>query len=586
MTLAINDTANSGTALFRFTDDATIKNLTLEGSVVGTIHAAALIGHTIGGNTIVENVILNVAVTNPLTSGSRHIGGVVGHGRSASLTLKNIVFSGTMSNSVNYAGGLLGWSDGSTLNLENCLFSGTYSGNGKFHPVAISNNVAKMSLTVNACCYTAAPNFNDAHIVADIHANIPAQVHILTLPENIIATDTILTIGNKTCVPADSTVTLAGKTGYVFENISVNGESLTGKTLTVTGDATVNGTVIFDTTNHYVFVDGNTYTLATADNAANHDLIQVCALALPKIVTPRGDGLITLNGKLYATANTEITLEYPVGYSLDGVIFSGATLSGNTLTIGTEDVTFSGELNDAWGICDGADGSAEKPFLIGNVAGLRVLAEQCTKYAADKSDYGAGLTFKLTADIDSVDFQINKAKSFAGTFDGNGHTITVNLNAKTNNDGALFIGISNATIKNLTVAGTVTASGKFAAGIAVHSWNKCTIENCRSSVTINSKVNGDGSHGGFIGIVSTELNFIDCTFDGKLLGENTHSCGGFVGWKGGRDVLNLTNCLFAPTEVTIKTDDCATFARRSVTKSEGCRYTQALGAVQGEETSA
>lgn len=129
--------------------------------------------------------------------------------------------------------------------------------------------------------------------------------------------------------------------------------------------------------------------------------------------------------------------------------------------------------------------------------------------------------------------------TFSGTFDGGGNTLTFNYTA-TGDNAAPFAYITGATIKNLRVAGTITTSKKFAAGI----------------VAI--------SNGG-------TLNITNCLFDGKLLGTTTTSCGGIVGWHNSNSTLNISKSLFAPAEVTVQGG--AIFARNSATSLTNCYYT-------------
>ena len=77
----------------------------------------------------------------------------------------------------------------------------------------------------------------------------------------------------------------------------------------------------------------------------------------------------------------------------------------------------------------------------------------------------------LTADIDlgsnvTMVGVNDNAGAYHGTFDGQGHTITINMNT-TENYTAVFRYVGwRAVIENLKVAGTITTTGKFAAGIA------------------------------------------------------------------------------------------------------------------------
>jgi len=177
----ITDTEAQGAAPFRNISGATIKNLTVTGSVTGTTHAAGLVGFAREGTNTIENCVVNVNVSVPATSGYRHMGGVLGHGVKATVVIRNTVFSGTMSNSDNYAGGFQGWCDGNTLTIENCLFKGSYTGTASngFHPIAIRNQNSTMSYTNNGAYYTASPTLTNSAYIAGagtmVYASAPAN---------------------------------------------------------------------------------------------------------------------------------------------------------------------------------------------------------------------------------------------------------------------------------------------------------------------------------------------------------------------------------------------------------------------------
>ncbi len=184
---------------------------------------------------------------------------------------------------------------------------------------------------------------------------------------------------------------------------------------------------------------------------------------------------------------------------------------------------------------------------------------------------------KLTADVQLVAVSpmlgSNTAK-YAGTFDGQGHTLTVAYNT-TKELTAPFRYTDGATISNLTVDGTITTSAKYAAGFIAQAFGNCTLTNCVSKVAITSTVKGDGTHGGLVAVVQNTTSLTNCVFAGKLLGSNTYSCGGFVGWKS--STVNFTDCLFIPEEITINTDDCHTFSRNTPSTVTRCYYTEAMG---------
>ena len=157
---------------------------------------------------------------------------------------------------------------------------------------------------------------------------------------------------------------------------------------------------------------------------------------------------------------------------------------------------------------------------------------------------------------------------YRGTFDGNGHTLTINYDGSANsayNNAyiAPFRYVTNATIMNLHVAGTISTSGRTAAGLiaSVRANSTVSIENCRVSATINSSVDGDATNGGFVSIVNAgaDVTFRNCKFDGSFEGDNCYANGGFVGYTNAPVIID--NCVFAPDRITTKLQNCATWAR-------------------------
>ncbi len=171
---------------------------------------------------------------------------------------------------------------------------------------------------------------------------------------------------------------------------------------------------------------------------------------------------------------------------------------------------------------------------------------------------------KLMADIDlsehgNVMIGTSSAK-YSGSFDGNGKKLTVNFNT-TEEYIAPFRYIDGATIQNLTVDGTIATSAKFASGLVGSSEGTCKIEKCMVGVTINSVVNGDGTHGGLVAVANSGSMDIDnCGFIGSIAGEATNSCGGFVGWSSATATIKNS---YMCGNFTTGTSNCNTFGRNA-----------------------
>ena len=181
---------------------------------------------------------------------------------------------------------------------------------------------------------------------------------------------------------------------------------------------------------------------------------------------------------------------------------------------------------------------------------------------------GKPVNARLFADITCDTYAGTQNAPYMGVFDGNGHTLTFNVSSFNEDYIAPFRYVSNATIRNLHTAGTISTSKKFAAGLIsrVLDGSTVSIENCRSSVTLNSSVNGDATNGGFIAHVrpGCSVTFTNCKFDGSFEGANCANNGGFIGWTDSGGKVTIDNSLFNPGHYDCKIDASATWSRNEV----------------------
>ena len=211
------------------------------------------------------------------------------------------------------------------------------------------------------------------------------------------------------------------------------------------------------------------------------------------------------------------------------------------------------------------------PVYVGTAEELNAVAA-----AVNAGDTYQGKIIKLTADItvdDWTSIGVTSTKPFSGSFDGQGHTVTI-TQTLVNPDGVggliSFVRTPESgmvTIKNLTLAGTInatnsnTGSGYFAALVSTVDGNTSgtggtlNIQNCRVSARINVlKDNLWTAVGGFIGFVRhadglkpLTINIDSCIWDGQInAGPALYHGGGFIGYTGnnkaGRTLtINLTN---------------------------------------------
>lgn len=180
-----------------------------------------------------------------------------------------------------------------------------------------------------------------------------------------------------------------------------------------------------------------------------------------------------------------------------------------------------------------------------------------------------GTSAIMAADIDLGDDSLvmagTSAHPYAGTFDGNGHTLTFNPKDTLNEQYyAPFRYVGSTTIRKLHTQGHLVSHQKFTAGLIgrINDKGNVTIESCRSSVRVCSTLSGDATNGGFVahGQTNSVINMHDCLFDGSFEGENCYNNGGLVGWSDA--TVKMERCLFAPRELSTAMDSGnRTFAR-------------------------
>lgn len=227
------------------------------------------------------------------------------------------------------------------------------------------------------------------------------------------------------------------------------------------------------------------------------------------------------------------------------------------------------------------NGTETDPYIIADANDWYVFG----KYIYENWNNTEGKYYKLADDFDNSNEPITEMIAttkkdandptklirtpFCGTLDGNGRTLHIDLKADSEDGCAPFRYLEGATIKNLTVAGSVATSSKFGASIAVENLphvgytNGTEIIDCCSRVTITSSINGDGTNGGFVAVNQTggKLAFTRCAFLGRMLGSTAECNGGFVGWNDNGSNLIFIQCVFDPVWVSMSNTGSKTFSR-------------------------
>ncbi len=200
-------------------------------------------------------------------------------------------------------------------------------------------------------------------------------------------------------------------------------------------------------------------------------------------------------------------------------------IGGKTIvSYSTEPITLSGE------------GTQDNPWRITSTADWNALAQN----VINNNSY-SGKFVQLEANIIITRGVGVSDRSFSGTFLGNGHTITADLTTY-NTSVAPFNNINGATIKNLTVAGTITTNQRHSSALAAYASGTNVIESCIVTATINTSTDYTG---GFVGHGQSSATTIrGCVFAGTVNGVDGSrpNVGIFWGWSNS-GTPTLVDCL-------------------------------------------
>jgi hypothetical protein len=233
------------------------------------------------------------------------------------------------------------------------------------------------------------------------------------------------------------------------------------------------------------------------------------------------------------------TSSYFLGAFMDGKIETNFDILYPTLSVSD----FEGE------------GTEASPYLLKTRDDMILLSEKVNNdtnydYTYSSVQYASvyrGKYFRMENDIDMSGYRFSPIGKdtyhmFAGTFDGNGKTITnLAINTGTSGYAALFGRLDEVSVvKNLTVdSPTVETTGYFCGGLA--GWSLGTIDNVKviSPYIYSSSI----AVGGVVGIGYTVTN---CSVEkGKI-----YAYGGFTGGVAGEIHTAIENC--HATEMTIQ----------------------------------
>lgn len=502
-TVYIDIKSSAGVGFIGYSAGATVTDLTVGGKVEYTSTgsgAGGIVGAPVfaGGKATSLTRCVNNADVSAVADGNGNAGNAGGlAGRTTgSLTITECVNNGTIYTAGNYVGGAVGYIINSGENIPSLAIE-DFTNNGRI--------IGKTGV---------------GGVVGLINAGVKNGSHSLRLVKNageLVGTAEVGGIVG----------TIGGQkfTDLTIEYISAGYDA--DGTETPVGKNAANATSIIKTCKQHDFEFVRTVEVSCAGDGYDLYECSSCGQTERRNVVP---ALAHTSQKVEATAPSYATTGVIAHYACSecGKHFTDSACENE---IADYEAWKSGDGKIAAEKDDSTFGTAEKPYSIANAADYKAFAATVNG-GNDMSDKYA----RLTADIGNEDAPItsvigkdNKHR-FAGTLDGDGHAVYVNLSSSGNGVGVVGYA-SAATVKNLTVSGTITYTGSssFAGAIIgtvpYGSGAATTISGC----TVNATVTATKAYaGGILGSATGNVVIENCTMKGGVISE-TGAVGGAVG---------------------------------------------------------
>lgn len=237
--------------------------------------------------------------------------------------------------------------------------------------------------------------------------------------------------------------------------------------------------------------------------------------------------------------------------------------------------------------------AGQKIFSISTESELNKIAEWTSSSGSNFND----ITLVLEKDIalscnkDNSFTPIGINSSFKGTFDGNGHKIS-NLYVDRAGRAGLFASVYGASIKNLTVEGTVVGSSydgtdlTGVGGIVGFSTSQILIENCVSNVNVSSSCKNTGGICGFVNDVDSVIR--NCINIGEIKSDSdktggisgnpgiVYNCANFGAVSGKSNVAGIAG--------NTEKDVSLCYNAGAISASDGASSAAAIANVSGTDT--
>ena len=590
-----NSNGNTSSGLFGRLDNATVKNLVIEQADAESVSTGFLALYA--SNSRISNVQVktSTAYNCSLSGLVQLIANTTIRNCSTDITIHNdadeaYVFSGIVgaldggnseifASSANIeaignffiASGILGYQGqlSSTVNISNCMVTGSINSNRSADNTTVNGlfgiyDESSFSTTGNTI------NIDHCYVNANLSAN-RGYVSYVGGGSNASTKNSVHNINadsvlyNGTMSVSGEGVTGAVNIGNYYKNGNFNSDSSLFKynekdVSTGTFSATYAQTHGFSSalwsirglrpqaSNSLLVMDKNGQAISSIKVGTN-DTMETLISKLSNYgnASLSTDGVLTFTGTdgNYITGPLAEALGIYVASSGKTTVTVGATMTSTAAITYTshETATLTTKLGDIVNTLK-IDGTITADGVTGNVIGISTAQDLVNLAALSKSNKFVGKTFVLTDDIDMssiTNWQMigSDGYRFAGTFDGQGHSISyLAMTADERGKGTsacagLFYYTDGAEIKNMRLAyfdfRLYNDKGTNIIGAAVASYAKSTNIKNITAYRINIVANGTDACSGTIAGDANGCTIANCTTGGTISGNWTGYMGGAVG---------------------------------------------------------
>ena len=510
-------------------EGAVLKNFIVEGSIANSLHSVAGVAQSVTGATTIQNVKVTADIS---TSGYPVSGFVVTN--TAQLDMTDCEFSGTIKcssdASADVAGFISTMSGSSAFKFNHCAFT------GKLDLSNTSGSVAGWRaggfVSTNTSSLVADCEFTNCLMSGEIwQCNGSSRVGGLVGSPNSANSSYVM----KGCLITGATKRWNRNDDHTW--IAQEACLVLGPTNRAFGSNTKATNCYFTSSTEVTSETVNQFTLVSDEDAKSGSLCYGLNGDQSEIVwyqTIGTDTIPTLDNthkQVYANGRKHC----------DGSDYEGVTYN-NESGVSEQDAH-----NYVDGVCDYCGEMQE-------VDGYLVISSQkgWDAWVAKLNGGVLGSKVKLACDLDVTEMLPN---GFCGTFDGQGHTININIGGNSGKYG-LFGNIGGAIVRNLIITGSVTGESN-TAPLACYNGGELLVENVITKATVWQTTIKDGNCSGMVGRADKPITFRNCISASTV--NATKDAGGFVGWAAAQ-TINMENCAMIG-DVTVTSGASSVFLR-------------------------